>query len=267
MPLNDDDTVWLVRQLVATAELLGHEMKPNAAALLADDLAVFDRATLAAALQRVRSEHTGRLTPKAILDRIDEALGRPAANEAWALASQALDERATVVWTSEMSDAWLIARPIAAAGDMVGARMAFIAAYERLVRAARDERRPPEITVSVGWDCEARDAAIDKAIQVGLLSAESATHYRRPALTAPVFSPKALLTGRVETTKEAHQADATVRERIAALREELASRASRSMQARVQRAAAQRQDLAERKARAQHLVEERLAAEGKGGTA
>ena len=267
MPLNDQDMEWLVRQLAATSELLGHELKPNAVAMFAEDLAVYDRATLAAALQRVRSEHTGRLTPKVVLDRIDEALGRPAANEAWAMASQALDERATVVWTREMSDAWLVARPIAAAGDMVGARMAFIAAYERLVRAARDERRPPEITVSVGWDREARDAAIDKAMHVGLLSAEIAAHHRQPALPAPVFNPVALLTGRVEATKEARQADATVRERIAALREELASRTRRSIEAREQRAAAQRQDLAERKAHAQRLVEERLAAEVKGGTA
>lgn len=82
MPMNDQDLQWLVRQIVATAELLGQEIKPGAAALLAEDLSSFDRATLAAAMHRVRSEHSGRLTPKVILDRIDEVLGRPAGNEA-----------------------------------------------------------------------------------------------------------------------------------------------------------------------------------------
>lgn len=259
MPLNDDDLTWLVRQLAATAELLGQELKPNAAALLADDLSVYDRPLLAAALQRVRSEHTGRLTPKAIIDRIDELAGRPAANEAWALASQALDERVTVVWTGEMSEAWSVAQPLAAAGDMVGARMAFIATYERLVRAARDERRMPQTWVSLGWDTSARAAAVEQARARGYITAARAAEMLPAPEPKPGFNPVALLAGRVEVTEGAVP---EVRQRLAVLRAELAAKDEARHQGRQQAKLSAARDLAERKAQAQRMVDERLAAQG-----
>lgn len=256
--LNLEDMLWLTQQLSATAELLGQELKPNAAAMLAEDLAVFDRNTLAAALQRVRTEHTGRLTPKVILDRIDELAGRPAANEAWALASQALDERMTIVWTEEMSDAWTVARPLAAAGDMVGARMAFIGAYERLVRTARDERRLPRSWVSLGWDNEGRAAAVEKAVALGYVSPQQAQQmlpHKQPSIA---FNPVALLTGRVEA---AAGASPETRQRLAELRAELGAKDEARHQHIQQAKLHAAQDLAKRKADAQRRVEERLAAE------
>lgn len=258
MPLNDDDLPWLVRQLAATAELLGQELKPNAAALLAEDLAAYDRNILAAALRRVRTEHTGRLTPKAIIDRIDELAGRPAANEAWALASQALDERATIVWTCEMSDAWAVAQPLAATGDMVGARMAFIAAYERLVRVAREERRMPQAWVSLGWDTSGRTAAVEQAQQRGYITAQQEAEMLPAPEPAPGFNPVALLTGRVEADPGATP---EMRRRLAALRAELAAKDEARHQRRQQAKRRAALDLAERKAEAQRRVDERLAAE------
>ena len=258
MPLNDDDLAWLVRQLAATAELLGQELKPNAAALLAEDLAAYDRNVLAAALRRVRTEHTGRLTPKAIIDRIDEVAGRPAANEAWALASQALDERATIVWTDEMSDAWAVAQPLAAARDMVGARMAFIATYERLVRVAREERRMPQVRVSLGWDTGARAVAVEHAHSRGYITAEQAADMLPAPEPKPGFNPVALLTGRVEA---AEGATPETRRRLAALRSELAAKDEARHQQRQQAKLRAARELAERKADAQRRVDERLAAE------
>ncbi len=253
--MNDQDQTWLLEQLMGTAELLGQQISPASAAMLADDLSTYPREVLARALSRVRTEHSGRLTPKAILDRIDEALGRPAANEAWAIAMQALDERATVVWTGEMSDAWLAAKPIADGGDMVGARMAFIAAYERLVRAAREARSMPVVHVSIGWDATARDAALEKAVQLGYLTDERANEHR-VALPAPVFNPVALLTGNVEVAKHAPP---DVRERLKKLRDDLAERRRIEDEARAQGVKAQQVSLAERKAEVQRLVDERLA--------
>lgn len=61
--MNDQDLTWLVDQIAATAELLGHEIKPNAAALLADVLSTYPRDVLAKALARVRTEHTIQITP------------------------------------------------------------------------------------------------------------------------------------------------------------------------------------------------------------
>ncbi|RYF74074.1 MAG: hypothetical protein EOO29_25765 [Comamonadaceae bacterium] len=265
--MNDEDLQWLVRQIVATAELLGQEIKPGAAALLAEDLSSFDRATLAAAMHRVRSEHSGRLTPKVILDRIDEVLGRPAGNEAWALASQALDERATVVWTAEMEEAWAVAQPLAAACDMVGARMAFLAAYERLMRTAREQRLPVNIRVSMGWDTEGRHQALEQAEKRGTLSPALAATFRQalpPPETAaqPAINPVALLAGRAEPTRGASPA---LRGRLAELRADLASRTQAASEARSRHAETQRQDLAERKRQAQEQIDQRLAAQAKGG--
>lgn len=242
--LDDHDMQWLVEQIVGTSELLGQEIKPTAAAMLAEDLAGYPRDVLAKALSRVRTEHTGRLTPKAILDRIDEAMGRPGANEAWAMAMTALDERNTVVWTSEMAEAWGVVREVAASGDMVGARMSFISAYERLVRTARDERRLPNVAVSIGWDGELRGQAVEKAVQLGYLSAEKAAEHLPALGFTPAFNPVALLAGKVEPT--AH-ASADVRARLAALRDELATKSGRKNRTNMAKARLERMKQARRK--------------------
>ncbi len=250
--LNDHDLDWLIKQLIGTSELLGQQVSPTAASMLADDLCCYPREVLARALSRVRTEHTGRLTPKAILDRIDEAMGRPGANEAWAMALDALDERKTVVWTVEMSEAWGVARGIAADGDLVGARMAFIGAYERLVRTAREERRLPEVTVSVGWDGELRAPAIEKAVQLGYLAADKAAEHMPALGFTPGFQPIALLAGDVQA---AIDAPPDVRERLAQLREELASAPERRRLGHEQRQRAEEQELQRRKAEAQRRVD------------
>lgn len=258
--LNENELAWLVQQLVGTAELLGQPMTPTAAAMLAEDLSGYPRDVLARAMSRVRTEHTGRLVPKAILDRIDEAMGRPAANEAWAMASAALDERATIVWTGEMADAWAVARPLASAGDMVGARMAFIGAYERLVRTSRDARLLPTVSVSLGWDGQMRDAALEQAVQLGYLTHAQAGEHRQPALPAPVFNPVALLAGRVEP---AAHAGPDVRKRLAELRDEIASKAGRATRRTLARQRLERMQLSRRKAAVDAQVRERMGMEGK----
>lgn len=250
--LNDHDLDWLIKQLIGTSELLGQQVSPTAAAMLADDLCCYPRDVLARALSRVRTEHTGRLTPKAIIDRIDEALGRPGANEAWAMALNALDERKTVVWTVEMSEAWGVARDVAAEGDLVGARMAFIGAYERLVRTAREERRLPEVMVSIGWDGEQRSAAIEKAVQLGYLSQEKAAEHLPALGFTPGFQPIALLTGNVQAAVDAPP---DVRARLAQLREELAAAPALRHSNREQQRHAQDEDLRRLKAETQRRVD------------
>lgn len=248
--MNDKDMVWLVQQIVGTSELLAQAITPTAAAMLAEDLESYPREVLAKALSRVRTEHTGRLTPKAIIDRIDESMGRPAANEAWSVAMGAADERNTVVWTDEMAQAWSVAKPIAQARDMVGARMAFISAYERLVRTAREERRLPVVSVSLGWDGDLRTKAIEQAVKLGYLPQDQAMQYL-PA-PAPVFNPLALLQGKpVEAPPE-------IRERIEQLKQSIydanardALEAERCKQAGIE-------DLRKRKEHAQRITDEAL---------
>jgi hypothetical protein len=93
--------------------------------------------------------------------------GRPGAEEAWAQAFRATDEAATVVWSSEMAEAFGIVRPLALAGDEVAARMAFKEAYARLVSVAREHRVPASWTVTLGLDNERRNAALLPHVQTG----------------------------------------------------------------------------------------------------
>lgn len=251
--LNDSEMDWLVDQLAATSELLGQQMSETAAAMLAEDLADYSRPVLSAALKRVRTECTGKLTPKVIIEAIDAAMGRPGANEAWATALSALDERNTVVWTEEMAQAWEVARSVVQGGDEIGGRMAFKECYERLVRVAREERRIPVVTVSLGWDLDLRAAAVEKAMKLGYLQPGATAAYL-PAPKHSVIDPLQLLAGKCDVLLV--DMPPKVRAQLLALREELATAKSRHAEAKAQRMADAAADLAVRKAQAQTMADE-----------
>lgn len=109
---------------------------------------------------------------------------RPEANEAWAIALRSRDERDTVVWTQECAEAFAICSTVLDGGDEVGARMAFKAAYERVVERNRAAGRPVQWLMSLGFDPSLREAAASDAVRAGRLSLE---HARKvvPALAAP----------------------------------------------------------------------------------
>lgn len=167
--MTEQELERVLKTLVATAEVMGHELKPTAAMVMAEDLSEYPFEAVMSALNRVRKETSGRLTLKAIIDILAPGGGWVSANEAWALALPALDEAATIVWTPEIAKAWQVAKPILDAGDKIGARMAFIPAYERLVEQSRQAGRQPHFEVSAGWDPNMREAAIQKAVTAGLL--------------------------------------------------------------------------------------------------
>lgn len=153
----------MAEELASTAEALGQAISVNAAGLMAADLSTFPREQLRIALSRTRMECTGKLTLKAILDQLDALQGRLGGNEAWALALRARDERETVVWTDEVAEAWAVAAPMANGRDLVGARMAFKDAYERITQQARDTLKRPEPRIAVGWDNARRIAVVTAA--------------------------------------------------------------------------------------------------------
>lgn len=102
----------------------------------------------------------------------------PTADEMWARAIRAEDERNTVVWCEEAAMAYRSAAPIlASSGDHVAARMAFKGAYERLVQSAKAEHRPPRMLVSLGWDKEDRKAVVERSVQEGLLGSDYAREF------------------------------------------------------------------------------------------
>lgn len=155
--------------LVATAEVMGHELKPAAAMLMCEDLGEYGFQDVMVALTRCRKEITGRLTLKVIIDLLAPAGGWLSANEAWAQALPASDDRNTVVWSVESRKAWFMALPLLESGDKVGARMAFIAAYDREVAQAKSAGLTPQQEVSYGDDAELRRIAVMHAQERGLL--------------------------------------------------------------------------------------------------
>jgi hypothetical protein len=107
--------------------------------------------------------------PNGIAARCKLLDGRPDENEAWAVSLTSQDERETVVWTSEMAEAFAVARPLLTSGDEVGARMAFKDAYRRLVNEARSFNRPVSWSVSAGWDAGRQQLTVQDAVNAGLL--------------------------------------------------------------------------------------------------
>ena len=133
----------------------------------------------------VKDPQRGRFLPMPadIIAQLEGAAaddGRPGPEEAWAIALTGADERATIVWTDEMAQAWGLAQPVLHGGDQVGARMAFREAYGRLVDAARRAGRYVTWCPSFGHDLIGRDEAIDRAVQRGMLA-----RHDYPKLAAP----------------------------------------------------------------------------------
>lgn len=164
----------MIQEIIGTAEAMGQAMTPQAAAMIAGDLEGVPFPVVAQALREIRGSHRGRLTFAVIRERILTSDGRPDREEAWALALESLDERASVVWTSEVAAALQAAKPILAVKDRVGARMAFLSAYDRLVSVARENRQPATWELSQGWDADGRQIAIEKAVALCRLPMERA---------------------------------------------------------------------------------------------
>ncbi|WLG45969.1 hypothetical protein [Pseudomonas sp. FP1740] len=172
--LSSDEKSQLVDALCVTAEAMGTTLSAGAAKMMVDDLARFPVSDLVTALRACRHEVSGRLTLAAIMQRVQTADGRPGKDEAWSIALAGYDQFDTVVMTEEISLAMTAAQPLLSIGDKVGARMAFISAYERLVNDARLQSRPTQWRVSMGFDPQRRVVAIDQAVLMKRLSVDAA---------------------------------------------------------------------------------------------
>lgn len=95
------------------------------------------------------------------------------ANEAWAIVVDSMDESATVVMTKEIAEARGIAYEVYTHGDKIGARMAFLEAYNRIITHASS----PEWFISRGHDKTRVEGAISRALQLGRITQDQARLY------------------------------------------------------------------------------------------
>lgn len=157
----------------ATFSVMGQELSDEAVALMTIELQDYPEDAVRMALRRCRTE-LRKLTLADILDRLPG--GHPGVEEAWAIVGPSLgNEGLTVVWTNEMREAFGSA--VSLAEDKVAARMAFKEKYLALLAEARQARRGPEWSVSLGWDVVGRETAIQHAVQHHRLSAAVAQRY------------------------------------------------------------------------------------------
>ncbi|MFG5862742.1 hypothetical protein [Metapseudomonas sp. CR1201] len=223
--LSSDEIDQLAMALCATAETLGQTLSANAAAVMAADLAEYSQDMIAGALKACRRECKGRFTLGEILDRIHAEDGRPGRDEAWSIALQAGDERDTVVLTGEILAALQVARPLLDARDKVGARMAFLNAYDRLVADARRDAKPAKWEVSIGFDPQLRARAIEQARDLKRLPAPEADRllleHTQESPTGNGQAIAGLLTGAVGAP------DPEVRQKLRAIKDELKERRRR----------------------------------------
>jgi hypothetical protein len=164
----------VMQMICATAEAIGGQITPAAAALMANDLNAFTIDKIGLALAEVRRTARGRLVVGDILRVLSAADGRPARDEAWAIGLSSADEDETVVMTDEIQLAMAACRPVLDAGDKVGARMAFMSAYDRFIDEARRAGDPVNWRVSLGYNASRRDAALAQAVQLKRLPQEKA---------------------------------------------------------------------------------------------
>lgn len=214
--LSSDQQAELAMAICATAETLGQTISAQAAQMMAEDLAEHPAELIANALRACRRELAGKLTLAAILQRVHGADGRPEPNEAWAIAMQSMDEAQTVLMTPEIQKAAAAAAPIYRAGDKVGARMAFISAYDRFTCAARQAAKPVEWNLSIGHDQSNRARAIEEARVLGRLPAPAATLLLAQHSLEPATDDGRAIAGLL--THDAVPASQAIRARLDALR-------------------------------------------------
>lgn len=217
--LSSDDIAQLAGAICATAETLGQTISASAAKLMAEDLAVYPPADIRKALQSCRRELTGKLTLAAVLQRIDAEDGRPGKDEAWAIAMNTNDEFETVVLTDEIQLALGAAKPVLDAGDKVGARMAFNSAYERLVNQSREDRKPVNWHVSVGFDANRRVQAVTKAVQMQRIPQERGQLYLADLSVSPITDDGRALAGLI--TGDVIEPSPKVREKLQAVKDSM----------------------------------------------
>ncbi|MFW6342499.1 MAG: hypothetical protein ACOC00_05715 [Halothiobacillaceae bacterium] len=245
------------RALAEVLDLYGQSPSPTAIGLWWSALEDLPFEAVTGALSEYIRRGKYPPKPADVLEIIENRIREcwPTADEAWAQAQAAADERATVVWTEEASRAYHeAARPLLAEGDKVAARRAFVDRYERELRAGLAARRRPTPLVSEGWDRTSRQGAVEAAVHAGRLSQSQARpyllRYEQDEVTEDGAAIAGLLTGQM-----ARGSSSEVVRRLRAVRAAIRPGTERDGPAERRRRADQR--MAESKVRAKAALAQR----------
>lgn len=159
----------LIKKIAATFELTGATLSEGAIDMVITQLSGFESSSVSVALDKCLNEVKGRLTPAHIIERIDD--GRPGVEEAWNMIPKNEDE--TVVWTSEISEAYGACYSLLNDGDTIGARMAFKEKYEAILSDSRASGKPVSWSASLGSPA-GRECVLKSAVESGKLSYRAA---------------------------------------------------------------------------------------------
>ena len=157
--------------LTTTAEMYNKTFKPTQTAIYFNVLSKFPIEAVRMAFNaHLQDSERGRFMPLPadLIGHLEKMRfdDRPSAEEAWSVAVQSIDDRLTVVWTEETSQAWFAAASeLMAIGDKFNASRGFIAKYNDLVSLARLQGKQVVWVVSAGDDKDLRDRVIREAYQ------------------------------------------------------------------------------------------------------
>lgn len=159
--------------------------------------------------------------------------GRPEGDEAWSIATTAIDERATAVLTDEIQAALCVAQPLIDMGDTIAARKAFLDAYARLVKASRDQGNHAVWHVSLGYDIAGRAVAIQSAARLGRITQQVATHHLNLISTDKPTADGQAIAGLITGNAPRGKVSVDVREQLEKMRATLRPGASMTKRAEV----------------------------------
>lgn len=168
--------------MMTTADLYGRGIKPERVAVYWNALKHRELIDIKGAINaHIQDASRGRFFPLPA----DVSAQLPAernlwldADEAWAMCPK--DESASAAMCNEMSQALVVASDLIGDGDMVAARMAFKAAYNRLVGNAKADGKAPKWFPSLGLDKDGRHFAQVKAVEMTNLGLPSADRLALP---------------------------------------------------------------------------------------
>lgn len=177
----------ILENIAATAELMGQQISPIAAAMMAKDLSAYPQELVIEALTLLRRESKFKLSLAAVIEKIEQLQpdGRPGADEAWAMIPR--DEYTSAVLSDEMNSALHLAQPLLDEGDQVAARMAFKQSYERIVAENKRAGIMPKWYPSLGWDKDGRESVLAEAVRLGRLDARQAIGLVGPDSVVPML--------------------------------------------------------------------------------